>query len=304
MKGRPGPLYGSWRQGLAGRLGPELRPLASIHPIGRPGLDIVSIVGTADSIDEGVDGLLSASRKHVRAEIDWLLWYHPTVEWPWTQLDSEAELRQQLGAAIAAFHAEAVEPYWTQIRHSLRAERAAQIERLAGAGIDTFLAGICPPMIQWHPPVLHVRNAPGPERDVSLRGSGLIFAASAFLSPYPVLFTDLVNRDGPPTLVYPAVRDLGQAFELWNIQEERQALAGLLGRTRCSVLDAVAGGSSTGVLAQRVGISPAAASQHLAVLRRAGLITTHRSGRSVAHSLTALGSALLTGGPPVPPVSA
>jgi DNA-binding transcriptional ArsR family regulator len=71
----------------------------------------------------------------------------------------------------------------------------------------------------------------------------------------------------------------------------------LLGRTRYAVLDAVAEGCGTGELARRVGISCPVTSQHATVLRQAGLITTQRTGRSVAHALTALGSALLAGGP-------
>src|SRR5262249_6310332 len=142
---RPTPMFSPWRQRLAGHFGPELRPLASIHPIGRPGLDIVSVVGPTSTIEEGVDGRLSARRDRLRAEIDHLAWYHPTVEWPWTRLDSDAELRRELGTAIAKFHAEAIGPYWTQIRGYLQAERVRQLERLAGAGIDEFLARLCPP---------------------------------------------------------------------------------------------------------------------------------------------------------------
>jgi hypothetical protein len=58
--GRPSPLFSPWRQKLAGRLGPELRPLAAIHPVGHPGLDVVSIAGdkhVADK-DELLDGIV------------------------------------------------------------------------------------------------------------------------------------------------------------------------------------------------------------------------------------------------------
>ena len=42
-----------------------------------------------------------------------------------------------------------------------------------------------------------------------------------------------------------------------------------------------------------MGISPASASEHAKVLRDANLIETRREGRSVRHSLTPLGSAML-----------
>jgi DNA-binding transcriptional ArsR family regulator len=70
-------------------------------------------------------------------------------------------------------------------------------------------------------------------------------------------------------------------------------LADLLGQTRAAVLVALAGGSTTGELARKLRISPAGASQHATVLRRAGLILSTRRGNSVLHTLTPLGSALL-----------
>ncbi len=302
---RPSPLFSSWRQSLAGRLGPELRPLAAIHPVGLPGLDLSSIVGTAvgsaglaspaDAVDAGIDALLSARRQRVRAEIDWLCGFQPPVDWPWTRLDTELELRRELGSAIARFHAAAVGPYWPRIRGYLQAERVGQVERLGTAGLDAFLSGLCPPLVQWDPPVLTIWDAVAAEREVDLGGSGLTFASSAFLSPAPVLLIDPGGSGYSPRLVYPAIRDLGQACELWTSPGDRRALARLLGPTRGAVLEAIADGCGTGELARRVRISPAAASQHAAVLRRAGLITTQRTGRSVAHALTTLGSALLNG---------
>ncbi|MGY0232937.1 ArsR/SmtB family transcription factor [Longispora urticae] len=52
-------------------------------------------------------------------------------------------------------------------------------------------------------------------------------------------------------------------------------------------------GAGTGELATRVGISPASASQHAAVLRAAGLLSTARVGKSVRHTVTGAGAALL-----------
>ena len=67
----------------------------------------------------------------------------------------------------------------------------------------------------------------------------------------------------------------------------------LLGRSRAAVLEAVADGCTTTELARRAGVSLASASQHAAVLRDSGLLVTRRTGKSVHHSLTVLGAALL-----------
>nr|WP_279433286.1 winged helix-turn-helix domain-containing protein [Micromonospora sp. KC606] len=73
-----------------------------------------------------------------------------------------------------------------------------------------------------------------------------------------------------------------------------QALANLLGRTRASVLTAIADGvSTTGSLARRLDISSAAARRHTTVLREAGLITTRRHHNNVPHNPTQTGLTLL-----------
>jgi len=60
------------------------------------------------------------------------------------------------------------------------------------------------------------------------------------------------------------------------------------------VLELVAEGSTTTAMAAGLGISAAAVSQHLAVLRQAGLVVSVRTGNFVHHGLTGLGRSLLT----------
>jgi DNA-binding transcriptional ArsR family regulator len=62
------------------------------------------------------------------------------------------------------------------------------------------------------------------------------------------------------------------------------------------VLASVADGCTTTELAHRAGVSLAAASQHAAVLRGAGLIASRRQGSAVLHVLTPLGAELLQAG--------
>lgn len=70
-------------------------------------------------------------------------------------------------------------------------------------------------------------------------------------------------------------------------------LGALLGRTRAAILEGVVTGRTTGELAARCGISGAAASQHTAVLRRAGLLLSVRHSKYVVHTITPAGIALL-----------
>lgn len=69
-----------------------------------------------------------------------------------------------------------------------------------------------------------------------------------------------------------------------------------MGHTRAAVLAAVGDGCTTGELAGRAGVSVSSASEHAAVLRQAGLVSSARRRQQVRHALTPLGRALLDGG--------
>ena len=93
-----------------------------------------------------------------------------------------------------------------------------------------------------------------------------------------------------PTLIYP-VR--GVAL-LWQAPAaQRAALARLLGRTRATLLVALAEPASTTGLAARCGLPLSTVSEQLAVLRAAGLVAARRAGRHLLHEQTPLGIALV-----------
>jgi DNA-binding transcriptional ArsR family regulator len=91
-----------------------------------------------------------------------------------------------------------------------------------------------------------------------------------------------------PALVY-APRGVAT---LWEPAEQApDALADLLGRRRAALLTALP--ATTQELARAHAASPAGVSEHLAVLRRAGLIAGRRDGRAVRYARTAAGDALV-----------
>ncbi len=104
----------------------------------------------------------------------------------------------------------------------------------------------------------------------------------------------LPGRDGvPPCLVYPA-RAVGT---LWECRDgSGDGLARLLGRSRARLLSGTSTPSTTTGLALLTGLTPGAVSQHLAVLRGAGLVTGHRYRREVYYRASELGLALMEGG--------
>jgi DNA-binding transcriptional ArsR family regulator len=200
----------------------------------------------------------------------------------------------RLAALLAVSYDLAVAPHWPVMRAHLDAERATRARILADGGIDLLFATLHP-SLRWRPPVLEL---PGPRAesagviDCRLAGRGLDVVPSVFCRDTPEAY--LPADDGPGVLIYP-VPDHATALREPS-GDVPDGLAGLVGPTRAAVLAALAGGSTTGEVARRLRISPAGASQHATVLRRAGLILSTRRGNSVLHTLTPLGTALLDGG--------
>jgi DNA-binding transcriptional ArsR family regulator len=71
------------------------------------------------------------------------------------------------------------------------------------------------------------------------------------------------------------------------------AVADLLGAPRARLLILLDRPASTTELAHRLVVSPSAVSQHLRVLRAAGLLSKARSGRSVLYLRSPLGDQLV-----------
>ncbi|MEU8783857.1 transcriptional regulator [Streptomyces sp. NPDC048637] len=192
---------------------------------------------------------------------------------------------------LEAFHRVAVAPYWRRIFSHLEADRNARAQIMLSGGIGQLLSTLHP-AIRWVAPVLEV---PGNGEDVKLEATGLVLAPAFFLSSRAPLL--LEQRDGrPPILSYPIPVKQEWIGELWGASADgEQALPALVGRTRAAVLQTLTRTCTTTEVGERVGISTAAASQHTAVLRAAGLISTLRTLNKVQHTLTPLGGALLRG---------
>ncbi|WP_327274008.1 helix-turn-helix domain-containing protein [Streptomyces sp. NBC_01224] len=211
-------------------------------------------------------------------------------------LRSHAEAR----ALVRAFCRVAMAPGWPAIQARIDAETDACRQIAGSAGVKTLLSSLHP-RIRWQGWSLEI---PADEpSEVVLDGRGLVLAPSLFLQSAGEM---LVNAEGAgnsvPTLVFPVrfdprreVLPTGESDGAIAARDRKQSLGALVGRTRAALLHAVLDESTTSELAESLGVTAAAVSQHAAILRSSGLITSRRSGSSVLHTVTLLGLHLLRG---------
>ncbi|MGC5017903.1 helix-turn-helix domain-containing protein [Micromonospora sp. DT47] len=196
--------------------------------------------------------------------------------------------RQRLRAAMVAFHEVAVAPYWDTVTAAVQADRAVRGHTMVDAGIDPVLRNLSPYLF-WKPcgERYELSYECGFANEIALAPAGRgVTLVPSYLVPRPCVLDD---PTGPLVLAYP-IRPTRRELT------SGKPLADLLGRTRAAVLGAIADGPSTSQVARTIGISVASASQHTTTLRSAGLISTHRAGSAVRHTLTPLGQHLLRAG--------
>jgi predicted transcriptional regulator len=292
---RPRALYAQWRDQVKDQLTPQMTALTDLIPPGSMAVDLPMLTGPAPTIEQGVQALLAVPRKHLLVEMEFADRAGKLPAAAWTVAEANGGGRLRLVTAAVAAHQVLVKPYWTRIHSCLHAEHVARLQTLAAGGPERLLASLQSQWIRWRPPVLEVL-VPS-DYELSLDGRGIALMPSVFVGQFPMIHTNPVDPTAAPWLVLPTARGPIEQRQLWSNSRPRgAALAALVGRNRAAVLRTIADGCSTTELADRVGISLAAASQHASVLRDAGLITTHRQGSAVLHVLTPLGAELLHAG--------
>jgi DNA-binding transcriptional ArsR family regulator len=182
-----------------------------------------------------------------------------------------------------------VAPLWDRMRGLLDADVTARARQLADSGLEGLFANLHRRAV-WADDELRLLGFR--RRTLDLRGRGLVLVPTVFGWPNLGIGPTDDTAAVPPALVYPT---LGAA-RLWEPAVRSPAIAKLLGAGRADVLAETVIPSSTRALAQRIGLAPATVSEHLTVLRDAGLVTGERRGREVRYRQTPLAVALLRSG--------
>jgi len=194
-----------------------------------------------------------------------------------------SELRR-LVRTLEEYWRRALAPSWPRVNALLQADLAARGRELAERGPVATLDGLHP-SARWRDDRLRVDVTL--DRTCELGGRGLRLVPSAFEWTRP---RATIGAPWQPTVIYPA-RGVGL---LWQRDDPAvDALGRVLGRTRARLLGALAAPASTTQLAERLGITPGGASQHLSALAAAGLVSGQRHGREVLYLRTERGSALI-----------
>lgn len=192
----------------------------------------------------------------------------------------------ELADAISAWWDAAVKPHWPRIRALLEADIAHRSRQLADDGVQEVFAGLHP-ALRWAGDRLASPSLPPGGLD--LGGAGIALTPSAFTGPHWHLLA--ARPDTAPAAVYP-VRAAGTLWERRECAGE-DSLVRLLGRSRARLLAYTDSPATTTQLAARTGLSLGAVSQHLAILKDAGLVTSHRYRREVNYTVSELGAVLL-----------
>lgn len=194
---------------------------------------------------------------------------------------------RQLAETVYDYWRVALESHWSDMRAVLDDDVAFRAGRLINGGAEALLADLHPDVVAQGDMIAINRRSVF-ERD--LEGAGLTLVPSIFAWP---ACTVSFNDSGPAKLVYGA-RGVAR---LWQPSQppgpRAHALGELVGRTRAAILAAVAAPRSTTELAGRLGYSLPSVSQHLAILRRSGLVASWRSGRHVLYQRTPMATSLV-----------
>ncbi|WP_335935594.1 ArsR/SmtB family transcription factor [Streptomyces sp. PTD5-9] len=268
----------------------DLRPLWLLMPRGGHCPDFFSPPppGPVPSFEEEIAGMRALDPELVRQDLELTLAGRPgglrsatgraMLADPARTLRTLADLLEQAWRVL-------VEPHWPRLRALLEADIAYHSRRLAAVGFGRLL-GELSSQLSWSRSTLTIVGLQGRHSRV-LGGQGLVLIPSVFGWP------DAVSGFEPPwqpAIIYPA-RGIGG---LWARSADRtpQALARLLGRGRAEVLCALDEPAGTSTLAHRLGLALSSVSEHLSVLREAGLLTSRRYGHQVLYERTPLGIAL------------
>ncbi|MFJ9056884.1 MULTISPECIES: winged helix-turn-helix domain-containing protein [unclassified Streptomyces] len=284
--------FDAWRRWARPRLSGSRTLLAGLLPPRGYSPDFLTPTsGDRTSLQAALDVLMSTPHLRLRTDLSQLATSLRLPGWVRSLAAGDTGALRRLGDALRTYQLEALAPYWPRVHAHVDADRAVRLCSLLDRGTEGLLDGLGP-QFRWRPPVLEVTYPV--DQQLHLRGRGLVLQPSFFCWPTP---TTLADGALPPVLVYPIhhATDWAGPGPDGPPAQDSGPLGPLLGRTRAGLLRAALTGCSTVEAARLLQVTHPAVSQHMNVLRAAGLITTVRTAGRSLHVATAQGRALLAG---------
>ncbi|MEV2267273.1 helix-turn-helix domain-containing protein [Nonomuraea africana] len=287
-------LFGAWRRNAVphmrqARLAEMLPLLLALTPTIGYFPDFLNPADSIRGLDHGLEAIRTTPVRRLAADLGKLSATKPLPPRARPLAAGDPATLISLTDALARSFDVLVTPHRRALEAAVGRDRQARAHALAVGGVEELLRSFRP-MMSWSAGELAV---PGHrDQELHLDGRGLLLIPAYFCVGGPLTMFD---PELPPVLVYPVERDP----DVLPMRTETASLAALMGTTRAAALAALRHGPlTTTELARTLNISLASASQHLTVLRQAGLALAHRDRHRMLHQLTALGSALLDGRSP------
>jgi hypothetical protein len=281
-----GRVYGQWRNESRSVIPATGKALMDVIPAYGYCPDFLTPADSAPDIHDGASALVRTPEAELRRDLgEFAVQGNRIPPWLVRMAEGESSALRGLGTAAQEYFRQCLAPHWSHITRTVAKDRALRAEALLSGGLDLLLSTLHK-SVRWRAPVLEV-DFPV-EQDLHLDGRGLRLIPSFFCHGMPTTYK---NPELSPVLVY----SIDHQGPLSTGGRDLGALSALLGETRSRVLEAVAQGDcNTSELAYRTQTSLATASQHASVLRNAGLIASHKIGKSMIHVASELGLALLS----------
>jgi DNA-binding transcriptional ArsR family regulator len=245
--------------------------------------------GKSPDLDEEVARVCATPAEAVRGSLRRVF---GDGQWPGSATDlyeRPHEALTEIAAELAECHDRLIAPHWERIRSVLEADIGYHAGLLAAGGARS-LFGELHPGLRWSAGRLFMSDAETrqPDGQVMLGPDGLVLIPSVFIWPE---WSVKKSTSTQTTLLYPA----RGAATVWQaeVAGDLGAVESLIGAPRARLLEALYSPATTTALARRLGVTPSAISQHLAVLHRTGLVDRRRSGRTVLYQTSGLGLALM-----------
>jgi DNA-binding transcriptional ArsR family regulator len=191
-----------------------------------------------------------------------------------------------LAATLREYWQLALEPHWPRICTLLDHDILYRSQQLVDGGTRALFEEL-DPSVRWDGDLLRIeKECINPT--VELDERGLVLLPSVFSWPRVLIVSE---PPWQPTMIYPA-RGVGM---LWEPERPvpSDALSKLVGANRAAILEALDRPRSTTELARVLDLTAGGVSQHLAVLRAAGLVSSRRAQRLVLYLRSENGDALV-----------